>query len=79
MNNLYHWHDEAMVATKMAEIDREMVSIRLLHDAGLSNPGLFERTAMAVGKGLAKLGQRIHKSYTEPRQAYQVNSGKFAG
>jgi hypothetical protein len=79
MNNLYHWHDEAMVATKMAEIDREMVSIRLLHDAGLTNPGLFERTAMAVGKGLAKLGQRIYKSYTEPRQAYQVNSSKFAG
>ena len=78
MNNLYHWHDEAMVALKMEETRREMDSIRLLREAGLSNPGLFERTAIALGGRLVKLGQRLHKNYTNPDQAYQVTSGKFA-
>jgi len=78
MNNLYHWHDETMIALKMDEIKREMISIRLLHDAGLSNPSLFERAAIAIGHGLVKLGQRLYQNYTEPHQAYQITSGKFA-
>jgi hypothetical protein len=78
MNNLYHWHNEVIVATKMADTLREMDSIRLLHDAGLANPGLFERSVIALGKGLIWLGQRLYKDYTEPQRAYQLTSGKIA-
>lgn len=78
MNNMYHWHDAAMVALKMDEAKREMDSIRLLQDAGLSNPGIFERTAIAIGKHLVNLGQRLYKNHTEPQRAYPVTSGKFA-
>ncbi|NJC97073.1 MAG: hypothetical protein C3F07_09375 [Anaerolineales bacterium] len=78
MNNLYTWHDERMVSLKMNELDRELVSIRLLHDAGLANPGAFERTIIALANGLVRLGNRLYKSYTDPQQAYQTTSGKFA-
>jgi hypothetical protein len=78
MNNIYHWHDEVMVALEMENFKREIESIRLLRDAGLSNPGWFERMTIALGNGLVKLGQRLHKEYTAPTQAYQTTSGKFA-
>ena len=55
-----------------------MDSIRLIHDAGLSNPGLLERTVIAMGNALVKLGQRLHDSYTNPHQAYEVTTSKFA-
>jgi hypothetical protein len=78
MNNMYHWQNEVMVNLEMQEFKREIDSIRLIHDAGLSNPGLFERTAIALGDVLVKLGQRLHRNYTEPNQAYQVTSCKYA-
>lgn len=78
MNDLYHWNTEVMVTLEMEELKREVDSIRLINDAGLSHPGLVGRTAMAVGNTLVKLGQRLHKSYTEPRQAYQIASSKLA-
>lgn len=77
-NNLYHWHDEVMVSTRMADVWRETEKIQLLQDAGLYNPGFFERMAIAVGKSLVSLGQRIHKNYTDPQRAYQVTSSKYA-
>lgn len=78
MNNLYHWHDERMVGLKMDELRRELVSIRLLHAAGLSNPSLFGQAAIGLANTLVRLGKRLHKNYTNPQQAYQITSGKFA-
>jgi hypothetical protein len=77
-NDLYTWHGQVMVDLEMDGIRKEIDSIRLLNDAGLTNPGLIERTAIAVGRTLVKLGDRLHKNYTEPHQAYEVTSGKYA-
>jgi len=78
MNDLYHWHSEVMVALEMDDLKREMDSIRLLNDATLSNPGWFERTVIAVGNTLVKLGQRLHKQYTTPTRSYQTTNGRYA-
>jgi hypothetical protein len=78
MNNLYSWHDERMVALEMDSFRREIESIRLLRDAGLSNPGWLERVFIAIGNTLVKTGQQLRENYTTPRQAYQITSGKFA-
>lgn len=77
-NNLYSWHDEVMVALEREELQREIESIRLLRDAGLSNPGWLERAFIAVGNALVGWGQHLHKNYTEPDQAYQITSSKLA-
>ena len=78
MNSLYNWQSEVMVQLEMEEVRREMESICLLNDAGLSNPGLLGRTAIAIGKALANLGKRLYENYTDPHQAYQVVSSKYA-
>ena len=78
MDNLYHWHNEVMVRLETEEFKRELDRIRLIHDAGLSNPGLFERAAIAFGDSLVKLGQHLHRKFTDPHQAYQVTSCKYA-
>ena len=78
MNNIYSWHNEVMVRLEMEDLKREVDSIRMIHDAGLSNPGLLERTVIAMGNALVKLGQRLHDSYTNPHQAYEVTTSKFA-
>jgi hypothetical protein len=76
-NNLYNWHDELMVALEMDNLKREIDQIRLLRDAGLSNPGWIERSLIALGSFLVKLGRDMRETYTEPRQAYQLTSGKL--
>ena len=78
MNSIYHWDSEVMVSLEMSELKREMDTIHLIQDAGLSNPGLFERAALAAGKGLVRLGERLHTRYTDPHRAYQVTSCKYA-
>lgn len=78
MNDLYHWQSEVMVNLEMEEFRKEIDAIRLLRDAGLSNPGLFERAAIVLGNTLMKLGQNLKKHFTEPNQAYQVTSSKYA-
>jgi len=78
MNNLYQWQNEAMVALKMDERKREMDSIRLLHDASLSNSGWFERTVIAVGNSLSKFGQHLHKDYIPPDCSPQATGSKHA-
>lgn len=78
MNNLYHWHSEVLVTLEMEKFKREIDAIRLLHDAGLSNPGVFERAAIALGNALINLGGRLKRNFTEPNQAYQVTSSKYA-
>ena len=78
MNDLYNWHAEVMVNLEMEELKKEVDSIRLIHDAGLSNPNLFERAAIAVGNILVRLGERVRDKHINPHQAYQVTSGKYA-
>ncbi len=78
MNNIYHWQNEVMVDLEMQNFKREIETIRLLRDAGLSNPGWLERTIIWVGDRLVKLGAHLRKEYTAPTQAYQSTSGKFA-
>jgi len=78
MINLYHWHSEVMVALEVDDLKREMDSIHLLHDATLSNPGWFERTAIAVGDALVKLGQHLHKEYTTPSRSYHTINSRYA-
>jgi hypothetical protein len=78
MENIYSWHAEVMVNLEMEEVRKEIESIRMLHDASLSNPGLFQRTVIMVGNILVKLGQRLCRKLTEPHQAYQITSSKFA-
>jgi hypothetical protein len=77
-NNLYTWHSEVMVDLEMAELRREIDNIRLLRDAGLTNPGWIERSLISFGNSLARVGKNLRENYTEPRQAYQVTSGKLA-
>ncbi len=77
-NNIYSWHDEMMVALEMESLKREIDSIRLLRDAGLSNPGWIERAFIALGNFLANFGKGLRENYTEPHQAYQITSGKLA-
>jgi len=75
-SNLYSWHDELMVALERQDLEREIESIRLLRDAGLSNPGWLERTYIAAGNALVKWGQHLRENYTAPHQAYQNTSSK---
>jgi len=77
-SNLYSWHDEVMVALERQELEREIESIRLLRDEGLSNPGWLERTYIAIGNALVRWGQHLREDHTAPHQAYQTTSGKFA-
>jgi hypothetical protein len=78
MNTLYNWHDEMMVALERKDLEREIESIRLLRDAGLSNPGWLERLFIALGNSLVRWGQQLRENYTAPHQAYQITSGKWA-
>ena len=78
MNSIYHWQAEVTVNLEMEKFRKEMDTIRLIHDAGLSNPGLFERTAIAIGNALVSLGRRLRESYTDPHQAYEITSSKYA-
>lgn len=78
MENLYQWHAEVMVALEMEEFRKEMVAIRLLHDADLASPGMVQRAVIAIGNSLVRLGQRLQEKFTNPHQAYQVTSVKYA-
>lgn len=78
MESLYKWHAEVMVALEVEEFRKEMESIRLLHDAGLANPGLFQRAIIAMGHSLVRLGRHLQEKSTSPHQAYQVTSSKYA-
>jgi hypothetical protein len=74
----YNWHGEMMVSYRMAEVERETEKIQLLMDAGLFNPGLLDRVAMAIEKHLVRIGLRIRRNSTEKQRAYQVTTCKYA-
>ena len=79
MNTFYTWtKDEIMVTEQIKDIQRDVDSYRLIRDAGLSKPGLYERAAIAFGSALVKLGERLQKKYTRSHQAYQAASSKYA-
>lgn len=77
-NNLYSWQNELMVAMEMENFKREIEQIRLLRDAGITNPGWIERVFIAIGSAMIRRGHNLRENYTAPRQAYQITSGKFA-
>jgi hypothetical protein len=74
----YNWHGEMVVSHRMFELERETEKIQLLLDAGLYNPGLFERMVGTIEKGLVKIGLHIRKNYNERQRAYQVTTSKYA-
>ncbi len=77
MNDIYHWNTEIMVKAEMEDFKREMASVQLLHEAGLSRPSLLERMELAIGNALVRLGERRRKQRTLPGN-YQTVSGKLA-
>ena len=77
-SNLYSWHNEIMTNLEMREIEREIEEIRLIKDAGLAKPGLFERLGIGLGNALVKAGKNQREQRTSPHQAYQVTSCKIA-
>ncbi|MGE5462057.1 MAG: hypothetical protein ACM3PS_01795 [Syntrophothermus sp.] len=77
-NYIYNWHGEMMVSHRMDEVQRETEKIQLLLDAGLYNPGFFERMVTTIQNILVRLGLRIRKDYSERQRAYQVTTSKFA-
>jgi hypothetical protein len=50
----------------MFELKRETEKIQLLMDAGLYNPGFFERMVGAIENRWVKLGLHIRKNYNRP-------------
>jgi len=74
----YNWHGEMVVSHRMFELERETEKIQLLMDAGLYNPGFFERMRSAIENTLIKLGLRIHKNFNKRQRAYQVTTSKYA-
>ena len=78
MNDFYLWNAEVMVKLEMEEFKKEMDSIRLLHDAELSNPSLLKRMAIRFANAMVRFGNRLHENYTNPHQAYEVSNSKLA-
>lgn len=76
--NLFNWHSEVMVALEMKELEREIEQIRLIKDAGLAKPGLFERIGISLGNTLVKAGKNLRERRMSPHQAYQTTSSKIA-
>jgi len=76
--NMHNWHTEQMIKLKMKEIDREIEGNRLIRDAGLVKPGLFERIGIRLGNTLIKTGQNLRERRISMRQAYQESSCKLA-
>jgi hypothetical protein len=77
-DNLFSWHNEVLVALEMKELEREIEQIRLIKDAGLAKPGLFERIGISLGNTLVKVGQNLRERRMSPHQAYQNTSCKIA-
>ena len=77
-DNLYYWQNELMITTKMEEFRHEIDDIRLLREAGQTNPGWIERVLIAVGSFLARYGKSLRDNNTDPHQTYQMTSGKLA-
>ena len=70
-NNLYHWHDERLVELKRNEINREIEHLRLLREAGLSEPGWFVRAGKAIRHWLVMRTNRQQGDYTVDYRSYQ--------
>jgi hypothetical protein len=75
---IYNWHGEMVVSHRRLELERESEKIQLLMDAGLYNPGFFERMAKIIEERLVNIGLRIRKDYAGQQRAYQVTTSKYA-
>jgi hypothetical protein len=79
MNAFYNLgKDEIMMAEKIKDIQREVEMGRLIHEAGLSRPGLYERAKITLGSALVKLGQHLQTKYARSRQVGHTATGKYA-
>jgi hypothetical protein len=83
-SNYHDLHGDAMIARRiqpafdrMEDMRREIETIRILKEAGIHTPGLFERAAMVVGIGLVNLGQYLQRKYAKPPTAQPVTSHKL--
>jgi len=79
MNAFYNLgKDEIMFAEKIKDLQREVEIDRLIHEAGLSRPGLYERATTAFGSALVKLGQHLQRKYARSLQVSHTTSDKYA-
>jgi hypothetical protein len=79
MNAFYNLgKEEIMIAEKIKDIQREVEINRLIHEANLSRPGLYERATTAFGSALVKLGQHLQRKYARSHQLSHNTSGKYA-
>ena len=69
-NNLYHWHDERLVELKRNEINREIEHLRLLREAGLSEPGWLARAGKAIRNWLVMRTKRQQGDYSIDYRSY---------
>ena len=77
MNNLYHWHDERMVDLKMQEINREIEQVRLLREAGISNPSWMARAVVALSNLLMERRIKFQGDCSIGSQSSQSTSDKL--
>jgi hypothetical protein len=77
-NNLYHWHDERLVELKLRELDREVEHLRLLKEAGLSEPGWLARVGKVIRFWLAMRTRRQQGDYTVDHRSYQRRSDELS-
>ncbi|HSL45837.1 MAG TPA: hypothetical protein VK897_20555 [Anaerolineales bacterium] len=76
-NNLYHWHDERLVELKQREINREIEHLRLLKEAGLSEPGWLARAGRAIRNWLVMRTNRQQGADTVDYRSFQQRSDEL--
>ena len=69
-NNLYHLHDERLVELKLRELGREIEHLRLLKEAGLSEPGWLARFGKAIRSWLVMRTNRQQGDYSIDYRSY---------
>ena len=69
-NNLYHLHDERLVELKLRELGREIEHLRLLKEAGLSEPGWLARAGKAIRSWLFMRTHRQQGDYSIDYRSY---------
>ena len=76
-NNLYNWHDERLVELKLRELNREVEHLRLLKEAGLSEPGWFARVGKVIRYWLAMRTRRQQGDDTVDYRSLQQRSDEL--
>lgn len=76
IKNMYQY--TLVISDRMENIKRKTEFNRLLQDSGHSNSSLYERSAIALGNTLIRLGERLQRKYTRSHQACQNTDCKYA-